>query len=340
MQCKIAPRPASLDAAGEMTMAWSQSPPRPPPPPQHLNNTSSSFPCNQTATSVDACSLWSGHVWLNSNNTNNNHQNHVRELPDRVSVSSDCSGISSPGRVSVSSDCSDISSADDVSMSDYTDDSDATASDGSLSLHPPLGRKITIAHLPPPCLREDQNNNIEQDNNNNNKVGVEGINKNAWKKKSGKKSDNPSRERLLDDEGYIRRAACVCLDETESKVLLVSSKRDPCSWLVPGGGMEAGEEMATAAIREAWEEAGVQGHITKYLGQFETNHESGSKKHRTNVFVVSVKQVMADYPEAYLGRGRQWFTLEDALLHLARTRPHQSDYLQLLLVSRLRVTNP
>ncbi|KAK7073803.1 endopolyphosphatase activity protein, partial [Halocaridina rubra] len=121
-------------------------------------------------------------------------------------------------------------------------------------------------------------------------------------------------------------------------VLLVSSKKDPCSWLVPGGGMEAGEEMATAAIREAWEEAGVQGHITKYLGLFETKHHSGSKKHRTAVFVVSVKNVLADYPEAYLGRGRQWFTLEDAFLHLARTRPMQSAYLQLLLVSRLKVS--
>lgn len=56
------------------------------------------------------------------------------------------------------------------------------------------------------------------------------------------------------------------------QVLLVSSKKDPSSWLVPGGGVEVGEEMTTAAMREAWEEAGVQGHITRYLGLFEVSY--------------------------------------------------------------------
>lgn len=55
------------------------------------------------------------------------------------------------------------------------------------------------------------------------------------------------------------------------QVLLVSSKKDPCSWMVPGGGVEAGEETPMAAIREAWEEAGVQGHIKRYLGMFEVS---------------------------------------------------------------------
>lgn len=55
------------------------------------------------------------------------------------------------------------------------------------------------------------------------------------------------------------------------QVLLVSSKKDPCVWLVPGGGLEAGEEPTTAAKREAWEEAGIQGHIARYLGLFEVS---------------------------------------------------------------------
>lgn len=49
----------------------------------------------------------------------------------------------------------------------------------------------------------------------------------------------------------------------------MSAKKDRCSWLVPGGGVEAGEEAPAAALREAWEEAGVQGHVTRYLGLFE-----------------------------------------------------------------------
>ncbi|XP_042889757.1 uncharacterized protein LOC122264775 [Penaeus japonicus] len=152
------------------------------------------------------------------------------------------------------------------------------------------------------------------------------------------KSKNSSpRHRLVDEEGFIRRAACLCVDETESKVLLVSSKKDLCSWLVPGGGVEEGEEPAEAAIREAWEEAGVQGRVTRYLGVFETKHHSGRKKHRTAVFVVVVKQVHAQYPEAHLGRARQWFSIDEALIQLSRNRPVQSAYLQLMLASRLTV---
>ena len=36
--------------------------------------------------------------------------------------------------------------------------------------------------------------------------------------------------------------------------------------------MEDGEETPIAAMREAWEEAGVQGHITRYLGLFEVSY--------------------------------------------------------------------
>lgn len=122
------------------------------------------------------------------------------------------------------------------------------------------------------------------------------------------------------------------------KVLLVSSKKKDCiSWLVPGGGVEAGEEISEAAMREAWEEAGVQGSIDRYLGLFETQHHSGRKRHRTAVFVVRVKEIQAQYPEAHLGRQREWFSLEEALLLLSRYRPLQSAYLQLMLVSQLKV---
>ena len=54
----------------------------------------------------------------------------------------------------------------------------------------------------------------------------------------------------------------------------MSGKKDPGTWLVPGGGLEVGEEATTAAIREAWEEAGIQGHIQRYLGLFEVRLRS------------------------------------------------------------------
>lgn len=187
----------------------------------------------------------------------------------------------------------------------------------------------------PTTGKGDTNNNTvvtptaeEEDLTNNNKPNKpeEG----TQKEEIRSKNSSPGRTRLLDEDGFIRRAACVCVDETESKVLLVSSKKDPCSWLVPGGGVEDGEETPIAAMREAWEEAGVQGHITRYLGLFETQQQGGRKRHRTAVFVVLVKEVLAQYPEAHLGRRREWFSLEDGLAHLSRNRPLQSAYLKQL----------
>ncbi|MPC25642.1 Diphosphoinositol polyphosphate phosphohydrolase 1 [Portunus trituberculatus] len=125
-------------------------------------------------------------------------------------------------------------------------------------------------------------------------------------------------------------------------VLLVTSKKDPCVWLVPGGGLEVGEEAIVAAQREAWEEAGIQGVVKRFLGLFEVRlvamegrragmemgrdgsgrgdrrervrvvplprrvsrqscHHSGTKKHRTAVFVFMVTKEHKDFPEARLG---------------------------------------
>uniref|UniRef100_UPI00358E49A9 uncharacterized protein isoform X3 n=1 Tax=Myxine glutinosa TaxID=7769 RepID=UPI00358E49A9 len=61
--------------------------------------------------------------------------------------------------------------------------------------------------------------------------------------------------RTYDEDGYRRRAACVCLSGgRENEVLLVSSSQHPEHWIIPGGGMEPGEEPKVAAVREVYEE--------------------------------------------------------------------------------------
>lgn len=53
------------------------------------------------------------------------------------------------------------------------------------------------------------------------------------------------------------------------QVLLVTSSRNIDHWIVPGGGVDPGEEPAVTAVREVLEEAGVVGNLGRSLGVFE-----------------------------------------------------------------------
>ena len=53
------------------------------------------------------------------------------------------------------------------------------------------------------------------------------------------------------------------------QILLITSTSSSCKWLVPGGGINVGEEPQDAAVREAREEAGVVGVVGRLLGIFE-----------------------------------------------------------------------
>lgn len=55
------------------------------------------------------------------------------------------------------------------------------------------------------------------------------------------------------------------------QILLVTSHRNPDRWVVPGGGIEPEEEPRIAAMREAMEEAGVRGQISRHHGVFEVS---------------------------------------------------------------------
>lgn len=55
------------------------------------------------------------------------------------------------------------------------------------------------------------------------------------------------------------------------QVLLVTSRKDPSLWIVPGGGIEPDEAAACAAVREVQEEAGVIGNLGRCLGVFEVS---------------------------------------------------------------------
>lgn len=63
---------------------------------------------------------------------------------------------------------------------------------------------------------------------------------------------------------YARRSARVLLLDSAGRLLLLRFPHDPArpdeghSWFTPGGGVEDGEEVASAAVRELAEETGLR----------------------------------------------------------------------------------
>jgi len=111
------------------------------------------------------------------------------------------------------------------------------------------------------------------------------------------------------------QAAALCLRAVDnekpgqSEVLLVRSL-DSGRWIIPKGWPIKGESLARTAAIEAWEEAGVTGHVTPdTLGTFRYDKRlSGGLEEpcEAHVFLLSVEAEAEDYPEAGR-RVRRWF---------------------------------
>lgn len=134
--------------------------------------------------------------------------------------------------------------------------------------------------------------------------------------------------RTYDGDGFKKRAACLCFrSESEEEVLLVSSKRHPDRWIVPGGGMEPEEEPNVTAVREVCEEAGVKGVLGRLVGVFENR----DRKHRTYVYVLTVTDILENWEDSVnIGRKREWFTTDDAKRMLLCHKPVQASYFEAL----------
>lgn len=107
----------------------------------------------------------------------------------------------------------------------------------------------------------------------------------------------------------------------------MSGSRRPDMWVVPGGGLEPAEAAFQAARREVMEEAGARGRIDRSLGIF----ENSDKKTRTVVYVMHVSELIEDWADRVeLGRRRQWFSVSEARKQLAKHKPVQCSYVDLL----------
>jgi len=153
------------------------------------------------------------------------------------------------------------------------------------------------------------------------------------------KVKTPPEDRIYDDDdGFLLRAASVCVkNKNESEVLLVSSHSKPGRWIIPGGKIQANEDPGTSAAREAMEEAGARGRLGRSLGKF----TDPDRRHRTTVFVLHVDPenggLVGDFEEKD-HRLRKWFQIEEAKFILAK--PLHAQYLNALEKSSSQLNIP
>ena len=74
-------------------------------------------------------------------------------------------------------------------------------------------------------------------------------------------------------------------------IILVERKNEPRGWALPGGMVEYGESLETAAVREAKEETGLD---VRLLRQFHTYSEPDRDPRRHVVSTVYVAQAEGD----------------------------------------------
>jgi 8-oxo-dGTP pyrophosphatase MutT (NUDIX family) len=109
--------------------------------------------------------------------------------------------------------------------------------------------------------------------------------------------------------GRVPQAGVVAFrtDGGEPRYLLVRARKDPRQWIFPKGHVESGELPRAAALREAREEAGVEGEIESPLGSLEFS--SGDEPVRVEYFLV---RFLRETPSAE-GRETRWCEFGEAL---------------------------
>ncbi|SEE63617.1 NUDIX domain-containing protein [Rhizobiales bacterium GAS188] len=98
------------------------------------------------------------------------------------------------------------------------------------------------------------------------------------------------------------------------EVLLVTS-RVTKRWIIPKGWPIKGLKPGEAAAREAYEEAGVRGHVGRAIGNYTYDKYSETRQASTpckvHVFPLAVTRQLKDWPEAK-ERKAQWYSVAEA----------------------------
>lgn len=112
----------------------------------------------------------------------------------------------------------------------------------------------------------------------------------------------------------VLQVGTICRCPATGNVILVTS-RGTGRWVIPKGWPIEGRTLPGAAALEAWEEAGVEGHVHQAeIGRYHYDKEQDhgySVPVEVRVFLLDVNQLRPEFPEAEQ-RERRWFSPQDA----------------------------
>lgn len=118
----------------------------------------------------------------------------------------------------------------------------------------------------------------------------------------------------------VAQAGALCYRRNENggvEVLFVGSRRNG-RWGIPKGHVEGGETSSAAALREAFEEAGVAGVVDKAVfGTFSYRKDTSTNQYHVAVHLLKVSRIADMFPEKHVRKTR-WFPLETALREAAQ----------------------
>jgi 8-oxo-dGTP pyrophosphatase MutT (NUDIX family) len=95
----------------------------------------------------------------------------------------------------------------------------------------------------------------------------------------------------------------------KAEVLLVTSRKGK-RWVIPKGVIDEGSSPEESAAREAWEEAGIRGALSKgEAGRYQ--YEKWGGVCTVRVFLLTVEEEADQWPERGT-RQREWLGIEEA----------------------------
>ena len=81
------------------------------------------------------------------------------------------------------------------------------------------------------------------------------------------------------------------IDRPERPIVLIERKNPPFGWAIPGGFIDYGESVETAAVREAKEETGL---LVELVEQFHVYSEPGRDPRQHTLSVVTIAAATGD----------------------------------------------